>query len=132
MFCHLYSHAVVSTFSFQNLSLLGNLLNLWSKQSNTAYQWKWHIPKGLEKTQSIIFNFCSCQVSDLEPVLAMLERQDPKSTETWETRYSLLLWLSIIVKIPFHMTRLDSFQVLPGPSSASDGENMGRKTVIQR
>lgn len=70
------------------------------------------------------------EVSDLEPVLTMLERQNPKSTDTWETRYALLLWLSIIVKIPFHMTRLDSFQSTPGPSTADDGEK--RKTVIQR
>lgn len=72
------------------------------------------------------------EVSDLEPVLAMLERQNPESTDTWETRYALLLWLSIIVKIPFHMTRLDSFQVSPGPSSQGDDETPARKTVIQR
>lgn len=72
------------------------------------------------------------QVSDLEPVLSMLERQNPKSTDTWETRYALLLWLSIIVKIPFHMTRLDSFQVASGPSSSSADDTQERKTVIQR
>lgn len=48
------------------------------------------------------------EVQDLEPILKLLEEQDEKDTETWETRYCLLLWLSIIVMIPFHMTRLDS------------------------
>lgn len=48
------------------------------------------------------------EVQDLEPTLKLLETQDEKDTETWETRYCLLLWLSIIVMIPFHMTRLDS------------------------
>ncbi|XP_075230882.1 tubulin folding cofactor D [Lycorma delicatula] len=47
------------------------------------------------------------EVSDLELVLQLLEVQDEKDTATWETRYCLLLWLSIIVMIPFHMARLD-------------------------
>lgn len=46
------------------------------------------------------------EVSDFEPVLNLLECQDDNS-ETWTTRYVLLLWLSIIVMIPFHMSRLD-------------------------
>ncbi|XP_014252404.1 tubulin-specific chaperone D [Cimex lectularius] len=46
-------------------------------------------------------------VTDLEPVLLMLEAQDEKDIDTWQTRYCLLLWLSIIIKIPFHMSRLD-------------------------
>lgn len=49
--------------------------------------------------------------SDLEPVLTMLEAQDEKNNLNWETRYCLLLWLSIIVKIPFHMSRLDTYDV---------------------
>lgn len=48
------------------------------------------------------------QVADLEPTLKLLEAQNVGDTETWETRYCLLLWLSIIVMIPFHMARLDS------------------------
>eukprot|EP00058_Branchiostoma_floridae_P020624 XP_002606114.1 hypothetical protein BRAFLDRAFT_88024 [Branchiostoma floridae] len=48
------------------------------------------------------------EVADLEPVLEMLTNQNPEDHETWETRYILLLWLSIIVLIPFDMSRLDS------------------------
>ncbi|XP_054268345.1 tubulin-specific chaperone D-like [Macrosteles quadrilineatus] len=48
------------------------------------------------------------EVADLEPTLQLLEAQDSNDTATWETRYCLLLWLSIIVMIPFHMSRLDS------------------------
>ncbi|XP_047100592.1 tubulin-specific chaperone D [Schistocerca piceifrons] len=62
------------------------------------------------------------EVSDVEPVLHMLECQDPSDTETWQTRYMLILWLSIIVMIPFHMSRLDSF---------ASGEGT-RKTVMER
>lgn len=52
--------------------------------------------------------FILLQVADLEPTLKLLEAQNVGDTATWETRYCLLLWLSIIVMIPFHMARLDS------------------------
>lgn len=37
----------------------------------------------------------------------MLEKQNPSDVETWETRYVLLIWLSIISKIPFPLSRLE-------------------------
>ena len=63
------------------------------------------------------------QVSDLEPVLKMLMEQDAGDVDTWATRHMLLLWLSIIVMMPFHMSRLDSF-------TAEDAD--GRKTAMER
>ena len=72
-------------------------------------------------TTKIISNY-SFQAADLEPVLIMLEHQDIKDTDTWETRYCLLLWLSIIVKIPFHMSRLDG----------SGGDSGDYKPIMQR
>ncbi|KAK9871289.1 hypothetical protein WA026_011559 [Henosepilachna vigintioctopunctata] len=62
------------------------------------------------------------EVADFEPVLQMLEAQDPNDCENWTTRYTLLLWLSIIVMIPFHMSRLDGF---------NEGTD-GTKTVMSR
>ncbi|XP_034075522.1 tubulin-specific chaperone D [Gymnodraco acuticeps] len=47
------------------------------------------------------------EVADVHPVLDLLSRQDPKDTETWETRYMLLLWLSMTCLIPFDLCRLD-------------------------
>ena len=38
---------------------------------------------------------------------------NPYATQTWETRYLLLLWLSIIVIIPFDLSRMDGV-VHPG------------------
>lgn len=46
-------------------------------------------------------------MTDLLPVLRMLEKQDINDVETWETRYVLLIWLSIISKIPFPLSRLE-------------------------
>ncbi|KAM9843702.1 tubulin-specific chaperone D [Aulostomus maculatus] len=47
------------------------------------------------------------EVADMQPVLDLLSRQDPKDSETWETRYMLLLWLSMTCLIPFDLSRLD-------------------------
>ncbi|XP_008837869.1 tubulin-specific chaperone D [Nannospalax galili] len=47
------------------------------------------------------------EVADVQSVLDMLTGQDPKDHETWETRYMLLLWLSVTCLIPFDLSRLD-------------------------
>ncbi|CAN9505641.1 unnamed protein product [Ophioblennius macclurei] len=47
------------------------------------------------------------EVADLPPVLDLLSRQDPTDSETWETRYMLLLWLSMTCLVPFDLYRLD-------------------------
>ncbi|XP_045480328.1 tubulin-specific chaperone D [Harmonia axyridis] len=70
----------------------------------------------------VIVNQLPHEVADFEPVLQMLEAQDPNDCENWTTRYTLLLWLSIIVRIPFHMSRLDG--VIDG--------NSDKKTVMCR
>ncbi|EFX72682.1 hypothetical protein DAPPUDRAFT_254224 [Daphnia pulex] len=46
--------------------------------------------------------------ADLEPLLHYLENQDPGVQLKWETHYGLLLWFSIVVKIPFHLQRFDT------------------------
>lgn len=81
----------------------------------------------------VIVRWFSHEVADLEPTLSLLQQQDRTehqvnsgweewvghtgsssrgnvmlcSFQTWETRYILLLWLSIIVMIPFDLSRLD-------------------------
>uniref|UniRef100_A0A8I5NQ03 Tubulin-specific chaperone D n=1 Tax=Papio anubis TaxID=9555 RepID=A0A8I5NQ03_PAPAN len=47
------------------------------------------------------------EVADVEPVLDLVTDQNPKDHETWETRYMLLLWLSVTCLIPFDFSRLD-------------------------
>ncbi|XP_052408578.1 tubulin-specific chaperone D [Carassius gibelio] len=64
------------------------------------------------------------EVSDVQPVLDLLCRQDPKDTETWETRYILLLWLSMTCLIPFDLSRLD------GHLSTDPGQN--RESIMDR
>ncbi|XP_073436059.1 tubulin-specific chaperone D [Dendrobates tinctorius] len=47
------------------------------------------------------------EVVDVHPVLEMISVQNPADHETWETRYTLLLWLSMTCLIPFDLSRLD-------------------------
>ncbi|KAM6904829.1 LOW QUALITY PROTEIN: tubulin-specific chaperone D [Xenentodon cancila] len=64
------------------------------------------------------------EVSDVQPVLELLSRQDPSNSETWETRYMLLLWLSMTCLIPFDLSRLDGHL-------ESDG-NKARESTMDR
>lgn len=48
------------------------------------------------------------QTADLEPLLKYLESRAGKRDEKWETQYGLLLWFSIVIKIPFHLQRFDT------------------------
>ncbi|XP_065214517.1 tubulin-specific chaperone D isoform X2 [Planococcus citri] len=60
----------------------------------------------------VIVRLLPHEVSDLEPALQLLEQHCSSNQGLkWETRYCLLLWLSIIVMIPFDMSRLDSSDV---------------------
>ncbi|KAJ3601268.1 hypothetical protein NHX12_032241 [Muraenolepis orangiensis] len=54
------------------------------------------------------------EVADVQPVLNLLSRQDPKDPEIWETRYMLLLWLAMTCLIPFDLSRLDGYLDTPG------------------
>ncbi|CAH3037220.1 unnamed protein product [Porites lobata] len=66
------------------------------------------------------------EVADVEPVLGMLAQQNPQDHETWETRYVLLLWLSIVCMIPFDMVRFD------GLKEVTTGIVERRRPVVER
>lgn len=50
-----------------------------------------------------VVKFFPHTVADLEPTLNCLMAQNSKEYETWEVRYSLLLWISIVILIPFDL-----------------------------
>lgn len=68
------------------------------------------------RTYKIILKFLPHETSDLDFVLNSLEQQNISETNTWETRYMLLIWLSILVLNPFELSRFDGF------ISGSDGD----------
>eukprot|EP01114_Cavostelium_apophysatum_P022917 TRINITY_DN8458_c0_g1_i1.p1 TRINITY_DN8458_c0_g1~~TRINITY_DN8458_c0_g1_i1.p1 ORF type:complete len:441 (+),score=70.98 TRINITY_DN8458_c0_g1_i1:34-1323(+) len=48
------------------------------------------------------------EVADFEPTLQLIQKQDQNDFNTWETRYVLLLWFSVLVLLPFDISRIDS------------------------
>ncbi|KAI8838863.1 tubulin folding cofactor D C terminal-domain-containing protein [Chytriomyces cf. hyalinus JEL632] len=54
-----------------------------------------------------IVKFLTHEVADLEPTLAHLNAT-PSDLALWESRYVLLLWLSLILMIPFDLKTIDS------------------------
>ncbi|XP_063817074.1 tubulin-specific chaperone D [Pseudophryne corroboree] len=55
----------------------------------------------------IVLRLFPHEVVDVHPVLELILAQNPADHETWETRYMLLLWLSMACLIPFDLSRLD-------------------------
>ncbi|ORX81575.1 ARM repeat-containing protein [Basidiobolus meristosporus CBS 931.73] len=55
-----------------------------------------------------IVKFFGHEVADLEQTFYFLLLSSPEHTESWETRYVLLIWLSLIVMIPFDLQTIDS------------------------
>ncbi|KAG0005138.1 hypothetical protein BGZ65_011884 [Modicella reniformis] len=54
-----------------------------------------------------IVKFLPHEVSDIEPVFEFLKMQDNRKA-AWETRYMLLVWLSLMCMIPFDLRSIDS------------------------
>lgn len=54
------------------------------------------------------------EVSDVEPVMRMISLENPLDKTNWETKYILLLWLSVLVLIPLDMQRFDALGAVEG------------------
>lgn len=72
----------------------------------------------------IVIRFLPHEVVDMEPVLALIDMQDPSDVECWQTRYMLLLWLSMVSMIPFDLRRLDS--------NLNTGDGNAKQPVMER
>lgn len=60
------------------------------------------------RTYKVFVKFLPHELSDIDFVLNLVERQNLDDADNWETRYMLLLWMSILVLNPFHFSRLDA------------------------
>jgi tubulin-specific chaperone D len=68
------------------------------------------------------------EVCDLEPVLHLLQSQDRCDAPTWESRYTLLLWLAMLCLVPFDISTIDSSigsSSSNGTGSSSSGTLVG-------
>ncbi|XP_072167628.1 tubulin-specific chaperone D-like [Diadema setosum] len=85
--------------------------------SHLAFKFLYLLTKA--RGPKVIVRLLPHEVVDLEPTLAQLYAQNPSDYDTWESRYMLLLWMSMICMIPFDMSRLDSTGAGSGDHSAS-------------
>lgn len=75
--------------------------------------------------------FLPHEAADLEPVLSALKRQDRADHGRWQTRYGLLLWLSMLVLVPFDICSIDSALATAGGSSDhDDNERAAQATLV--
>lgn len=81
---------------------------------HSAFKFMYQLSK--VRTFKALVQFLPHEIADIDFVLGYLERQQLNDSDNWETRYILLLWLSILVLNPFQMSRLDAFT-----ETASDG-----------
>lgn len=73
---------------------------------HAAFKYLYQIIK--VRTFKVFVKFLPHELSDIDFVLNLLEKQNIDESENWETRYCCLLWMSILVLNPFHMSRLDA------------------------
>ncbi|XP_052769851.1 tubulin-specific chaperone D-like isoform X2 [Mya arenaria] len=88
------------------LLTIGRNMNSPPALQNLAFKCLYLITK--MRGSKVVVRLFPHEVVDVEPVLALLYKQDPKDFEAAETRYILLLWLSMACMIPFDLVRLDS------------------------
>jgi len=55
-----------------------------------------------------IIEYFSHEVKDLEPAIFYLNSQKSQDVIFWESKYVVLLWLSIIILVPFDLSTIDS------------------------
>lgn len=84
---------------------------------HAAFKYLYQITK--VRTYKVVLKFLPHEVTDLDFVLNSLEQQDIADKTSWETRYMLIVWLSILVLNPFELARFDAFV-------SSDGGAGGR------
>ena len=91
---------------------------------NAGFKYLYQICK--VRTYKVFVKFLPHELSDIDFVLELLERQDLDDMDNWETRYMLLLWMSILVLNPFHLSRLDAY------ATANHESNVPAHTKMER
>lgn len=74
--------------------------------SSAAFKYMYQMCK--VRQYKVFVKYLPHEITDLDFVLNSLEEQNAENKDEWETRYMLLLWLSILVLNPFEMSRFDA------------------------
>lgn len=99
--------------------------------SDTAFPFQVYRNPKLHKLFQVLYHLCKVrgyktvvkvlphEVSDFEPTLHLLQSQDRADHSAWETRYVLLLWLSMLCLVPFDLSTIDSSNTSSNSNAAS-------------
>lgn len=94
--------------------------------SNAAFKYLYQLSK--VRTFKAMVKFLPHEIIDFDFVLSYVERQDHNNAEHWETRYVLLLWLSMLILNPFEMSRLD----IVSNALQTNNPNQNTTTIMER
>lgn len=89
---------------------------------NAAFKYMYQLAK--VRMYKVLVKFLPHEIADLDLVVSALERQQVDDSDNWETRYMLLLWLSILVLNPFEMARFDGYGASSTHSAATKMERI--------
>ena len=73
--------------------------------ANEAYKYMYQICK--VRSYKVFVKFLPHELPDLDFALRSLSEMDINDNTNWEKRYVLLVWMSVLVLIPFLLSRLD-------------------------
>lgn len=111
-----------------HLPQLIELLLVYIRENNdaalvrAAFKYMYQLAK--VRMYKVLVKFLPHEISDLNLVLNALEQQDVTDSNNWETRYMLLLWLSILVLNPFEMARFDGHTASSGSGAITKMERI--------
>lgn len=88
------------------LAIVKNPNNLNTLAFHMAFKYLYHLSK--VRGFKVITRYLPHEVDDVEPVIHMINSQINASFENWQTKYILLIWLSVLVLLPFHLERFDA------------------------
>lgn len=82
--------------------------NLNTLAFHTAFKYLYHLTK--VRGFKVITRYLPHEVDDVESVIHMINSQSKQATDNWQTKYVLLIWLSVLVLLPFHLERFDAIK----------------------
>lgn len=85
--------------------------NVPSVKYHTSFKFIYHITK--VRGYKAIIKYLPHEASDLPLVLELLTQEFSDDVNTWKTRYILLIWLSLLVTLPFNFQKYDSKSETP-------------------
>ena len=78
-----------------------------------------------------IVKFVPHEVADLEPLVHLLAGVGPADATNWQIAYALMVWLSMVVMVPFDLSIIDSTVPLAANAAAANAAAAGSTEAAQ-